>query len=494
MKIPPNDSQISREHHAVLLAPVADLCVVRGAVEVGERVVEVVTRPGGVGPHVEEQVDEPGAKVVPVPLTEPPEHLLGPRHDGLVGGTQEVVHGGFVGVEPDQPARKRIADRLRVWVVPQAEERRCRLRIERVDVVVGALLHDVAKAPETGRNLPRHDLLERQVPREIDHPVVFADRERGDGRRAFEVQVSAVLPGQAHEPRAPDLETHAFDVALREIRPLLQDALVGRPARPVHLVVDPRRQAEPVGLVNGQPDPVEVLVAHVRDLQPVAPVQDHPLHALVSQLPELEPHLVRVELAVQEPERQDPELPRGLAERLDGGWTSFAPHRAFAHGVTVALTNPSGRSTAVRNASSMWSRSNGCVTKPSIEIRPDVRSRMPRRIPRMIVDTSRKCALAILNAIQFHSARGIVRGSPWWYPPITTVPLIRVTSPAAVKASCTPVISNVTSAPAPSVRPDTASLSDSRLTSTTCVAPIFLARSSASARVSATMTLREPRS
>src|SRR5204862_156873 len=63
-----------------------------------------------------------------------------------------------------------------------------------------------------------------------------------------------------------------------------------------------------------QPDPVEIAVAEVRHLQAVAPMQDDAVHALVPELCQLEAHLVRVELAVQEPEREDAEGAVALAE------------------------------------------------------------------------------------------------------------------------------------------------------------------------------------
>ena len=41
------------------------------------------------------------------------------------------------------------------------------------------------------------------------------------------------------------------------------------------------------------------------------------------------------------------------------------------------------------------------MTSPSIESTPEETSRMPTSMPRMIVATSRKWALTIVNAIQF---------------------------------------------------------------------------------------------
>src|SRR5215212_7813033 len=68
-----------------------------------------------------------------------------------------------------------------------------------------------------------------------------------------------------------------------------------------------RLSAVPLGLLGGQRDPVQVLLADVRHLEAEAPVQDDALHAFGTEFSELIVHLVGVELAVQEPERQDPE-------------------------------------------------------------------------------------------------------------------------------------------------------------------------------------------
>src|SRR5439155_15049231 len=176
---------------------------------------------------------------------------------------------------------------------------------------------------------------------------VAADSERGNWGGPLEVEVSAVLAGEAHEPWAGDGERHAFEIALRQVRPRLQDPLVGRPARPVHLVVDPRRQAESVRLLDPEPDPLEVPLPEVRHLEAVPAVEHHAVHPLVPELPELEPHLVRIEFAVQEPEGEDPEVPIGGSKRL-----AIQGARGV-HGITVAFTNPSGLSTATLNAASI---------------------------------------------------------------------------------------------------------------------------------------------
>ena len=44
--------------------------------------------------------------------------------------------------------------------------------------------------------------------------------------RALEVEVPTVFAGQAHEPRALDLEADALDVALRQIGPLAELLIV----------------------------------------------------------------------------------------------------------------------------------------------------------------------------------------------------------------------------------------------------------------------------
>src|SRR5439155_6740086 len=195
--------------------------------------------------------------------------------------------------------------------------------------------------------------------------------------------------GKAHEPWASDGETETFDVPLREVRPFRQHPLVGSTAGPVHLVVDPAIQTEAVGLVGRNLDPLEVPLGQVRHLEPVPAVQDHAVHPLLSELPELEAHLVRVELAIQEPEGEDAELPRGLTEAVE---VQPVPGHDIC---TVAFTNPSGFSRAVRNAFSMSSSGKVCVTMPSMDRRPETRSRIPARIPRMMVGTSRKWALTM---------------------------------------------------------------------------------------------------
>src|SRR4029079_9020008 len=157
-----------------------------------------------------------------------------------------------------------------------------------------------------------------------------------------------------------------------------------RAARPVHLVVDPRDEPEPLGLLGPEPDALEVRVAGVLHLEPVPAVEDDALHPLVTQLPELEPHLVGVELAVQEPEREDPVVARRLGERV------ARERPALAHGITVAFTKPSGLSIAVWNAMSISSSLNGSVTMPPSETRPAFCSATPVRRPCRIVAGSRK--------------------------------------------------------------------------------------------------------
>src|SRR3954468_21053526 len=87
---------------------------------------------------------------------------------------------------------------------PLPDELLRRLGAGRVDVVVGALLDHVAQAPRPGRHLPRHDIVEGEVGRQVDHRAVLADREGRDRGRLLEVQVAAVPAGEAHEPRALD--------------------------------------------------------------------------------------------------------------------------------------------------------------------------------------------------------------------------------------------------------------------------------------------------
>src|SRR5207247_7626183 len=210
---------------------------------------------------------------------------------------------------------------------------------------------------------------------------------------------------------------------------------------------------------------------------PEPPVEDDPLHPLVAELPELETHLVGIELTFQEPERKDPVVTGRFPERVE-------IERSWAHGVTVAFTKPGGFSTAVRNALSIRSSGKRSVTSPAIDSRREVSSRMPRRIPRRIVATSRKYAFTIRNAIQFHAASSIVRGGPWWYPTVATVPRLRVTCPRRSRPGCTPVTSKATSAPRSPVTSATASTSERSCTFTVCVAPSEAARSSASPRAS----------
>ena len=88
--------QMAGEGQAALPAPLVDLAVVGVGVEIGERVVEVVTDPGAVVGEVEEEVGKARPQIVPGALRESPEHVLGPGHDGVVPAGHEVVHGRFV--------------------------------------------------------------------------------------------------------------------------------------------------------------------------------------------------------------------------------------------------------------------------------------------------------------------------------------------------------------------------------------------------------------
>src|SRR4051794_40236178 len=471
-----------------------------------------------------EEVGEPRAQLVAVALAEAAEHVLRPRQDRRVLRREEVVHRRLVGVEAGDLGAQVAVGALHVGLVTDAQELDGRLRVQRVDVVLGALLHDVQQPPVARRDLPREHVLEREVRRQVDQLAARRDREGGHRRRALEVQVAAVLAGQAGEPRAAHVDRDALDVALREVRPRLQHALVGGAAGPIHLVVDPRLEVQPLALLDREPDAIEGGLADVRRLESVAAVQDDPRHPLLAQLAQLPAHLVGVELAVEEPEREDPVLARGPAEALAvelqarprrgdvgrqrahranavGTVALQRAHRANAVGTvalqrahrapaiaTVALTNPSGRSTAVANAALTSSSAKRCETRSSSAIRPEVSRRIPARIPRMISWTSRKWALTISNAIQFHAPSGSSRAPPWWKPTIATLPLMRVASPIVASAAWEPVTSNATSAPAPSVASRTASASDSARGFTVRVAPRRRARSSASGRVSQTIT------
>src|SRR5207245_10557370 len=173
----------------------------------------------------------------------------------------------------------------------------------------------------------------------------------------------------AHDPRARDPEADALQVPLGEVGSGLQDPLVRRAARPVHLVVDPRREPEPVRLLHGQRDAVEIGVADVWHLEPETPVEHDALHPLVAQLTELEAHLLGVELAVQEPEREDAVVARWFSERVE-------VHRSRGQGITVAFTNPGGFSTAVLTALSVWSSGTRSVATASVAILPEVRRRI----------------------------------------------------------------------------------------------------------------------
>src|SRR3954454_12337635 len=403
-----------------------------------------------------EEVGEPRAQLVAVALAEAAEHVLRSRQDPRVLRRQEVVHRRLVGVEAGDLGAQVAVGALHVGLVADAQELGGRLRVQRVDVVPVAVLDDAQQPPVARRDLPREHLLEREVGRQVHELAVRGDREGGHRRRALEVQVAAVLAGQAGEPRAAHIDRDALDVALREVRPRLEHALVRGAAGPVHLVVDPGLEVQPLALLDREPDAVEVGLAEVRRLEAVATVQDDPGHALLAQLAQLPAHLVRVELAVKEPEREDPVLARGPAEALAveiqarprrGDVGRQRGHRAPAIGTvalprahrapaiaTVALTNPSGRSTAVANAVLTSSSAKRCETRSSRAIRPDVSRRIPARIPRMISWTSRKWALTISNAIQFHAPSGSSRAPPWWKPTIATFPLMRVASPIVASA------------------------------------------------------------
>src|SRR3954467_12535355 len=443
-----------------------------------------------------EEVGEPRAQLVAVALAEAAEHVLRPRQDRRVLRREEVVHRRLVGVEAGDLRAQVAVGALHVRLVADAQELGGRLRVQRVAVVLRALLDDVEQPPVARRARPRERVLQGGVRRQVDQLAARRDREGGHRRRALEVQVAAVLAGQAGEPRAAHVDRDALDVALREVGPRPQHALVGGAAGPVHLVVDPGLEVQPLALLDREPDAVEVGLAEVRRLEAVAPVQDDPGHALLAQLAQLPAHLVRVELAVKEPEREDPVLARGPAEALAvelqprprrGDVGRQRAHHAPAI-ATVALTNPSGRSAAVANAALTSSSAKRCETSSSSAIRPEVSRRIPARMPRRISRMSRTCALTISNAIQFHAPSGSSRPPPWWKPTIATLPLMRVASPIAASAAWDPVTSNATSAPAPSVTSRTASASDSASGFTVRVAPRRRARSSAAAGGSQTST------
>src|SRR5205823_1236583 len=148
--------------------------------------------------------------------------------------------------------------------------------------------------------------------------------------------IPTVLARETHEPWTGDGERYALQVALGQIRTSVQDALVGRAAGPVHLVVDPRGQTQTIRLLDAEPDPLEIALAEIRHLQSVPAMEHDAVHPLVPELLELVPHLRRIQLPVQEPKRQDPEIPIGRAKALG------IRRPGAAHGITVAFTNPSG--------------------------------------------------------------------------------------------------------------------------------------------------------
>ena len=105
------------------------------------------------------------------------------------------------------------------------------------------------------------------------------------------------------------------------------------------------------------------------------------------------------------------------------------------------VSQKSGLAEAISKASAMLASGKVWVMRPATSRMPALTSRIPARMPRMIVSMSRKWAFTMWNAIQFQRPSGISRVPPWWYATTQTLPLILVTSPAARSPALTPVIS-----------------------------------------------------
>jgi hypothetical protein len=175
------EKEMTGEEYVVLAAPIVDLPVVGVRVESGQRLVEVVADTGALGTDVEEEVRQARPQIVSIALVEAPEHLLCPGHDRVVAPGHVVVHRRLIGVEAGHRERHLVAERLRVRLVAEAQEFGGRLRVEGVDVVVGALLHQVHDPPVAGRDFLGDDVLEREIRGEIDDAAVFSETEGGHG-------------------------------------------------------------------------------------------------------------------------------------------------------------------------------------------------------------------------------------------------------------------------------------------------------------------------
>ena len=150
--------KVPGEQHIVLFTPFMDLLIERLAIEIGQRVVEVVADAGAVWSDVEEQVRQARAQIVAVSCLEAPEHIPGPGNDWGIAAAQVIMHGRLVGIEAEHLGVHFAVDRAGIGVIAMAQELGCRFRVEGVDVVIGNLLDDVHQSPVTRRRFPGNDI------------------------------------------------------------------------------------------------------------------------------------------------------------------------------------------------------------------------------------------------------------------------------------------------------------------------------------------------
>ena len=318
------EEQVAGEEGAVFVAPVGDPLVVGLLVLLGEGVPEVVADLGGLLAHVRVERREVGLEVVAAPLAEDLEHLAAPRHDVVLHADLEVIHRRLVGVEPRHGLPKLVADGGLVLLVREFQEALGALRVERVDVPRGLFLEEVHQRPLALGRLPRDGVLKREVLVEVDRlldavvELLGADAVGRDGLRRAGVDVARVLRFEEREERPVDVERDEVEVALRDVRVRVDHLPLGRPARPVHLVVDPRVDPDLLRLGDGELHALEPRVGEVADLEPHPAVDKDAADALVVVLAELPLHLLLLELAVPKPERDDAHLQGRLAEVLAG--------------------------------------------------------------------------------------------------------------------------------------------------------------------------------
>ncbi len=299
------------EDDAILVAPVPQPLIIGVGVLLRQGPPEIVADLRRLLSNVGIQGRQIGLQSVAAAFAKNLKHPLRPRDHVILHAHVVIVHRRLVREETGNGFAELMSDGLLVLLVRQLDELFGRGRIERVDVERRLFLQEVHQHPISAGRLPRDRLLPTQVLVQIhrildDRVVLFAPHAIGRNRiRIAGGHVAVIVGLEKGEDRPFEPQRHELEVALAQIGIGLQHLLLGRAARPVHLVVNPRVNADFASSLDAKFDAIEPFVRQIAHAQAHPTVNEEAAHAAVVILAELPLHLVFVEIAVPEPERHD---------------------------------------------------------------------------------------------------------------------------------------------------------------------------------------------